>query len=77
MASTETSAYDLTVFAQGDSMLRALTVCLVVGLASPALAATTYTYDALGRVSSVTYSNGKTITYTYDAAGNRTQVTQG
>ena len=58
-------------------MLRALVVCLFVFIAHPALAATTYTYDALGRLLSATYSNGKTITYTYDAAGNRTQVTQG
>ena len=36
----------------------------------------TYTYDALGRISTVTYPNGATITYTYDPAGNRTQVVQ-
>ncbi len=53
------------------------TVVLGAVLASPALAATTYTYDALGRLTSVTYDNGKTIAYTYDAAGNRTQTTQG
>ena len=35
-----------------------------------------YTYDELGRIKTVTYSNGATITYTYDAAGNRTQLTQ-
>ena len=46
-------------------------------LVSPAAAATTYTYDTLGRLSSVTYDNGKTITYTYDAAGNRTAVVTG
>ncbi len=34
-----------------------------------------YTYDALGRVLTVTYG-GNVITYTYDAAGNRTQVVQ-
>lgn len=34
---------------------------------------TAYTYDGLGRLSSVSYSDGKTIAYTYDAAGNRTQ----
>ncbi|WP_238947603.1 RHS repeat domain-containing protein [Caldimonas brevitalea] len=34
----------------------------------------TYTYDTLGRVKTVTYSNGVVITYTYDAAGNRTSV---
>lgn len=33
----------------------------------------TYTYDALGRVISVTYDTGVTITYTYDATGNATQ----
>ncbi|WP_228128783.1 RHS repeat domain-containing protein [Acinetobacter courvalinii] len=34
----------------------------------------TYTYDNLGRVTKVTYSNGKSITYNYDAAGNRITV---
>lgn len=33
----------------------------------------TYTYDDLGRVKTVTYSNGATITYDYDPAGNRTE----
>jgi hypothetical protein len=37
-------------------------------------AATTYTYDSLGRLWIVTYDNGMQITYTYDGAGNRTQV---
>jgi YD repeat-containing protein len=37
-----------------------------------------YKYDTLGRLSTVTYSNGVTIVYTYDAAGNRLQeVTTG
>ncbi|MBL8537377.1 MAG: RHS repeat protein [Hyphomonadaceae bacterium] len=36
----------------------------------------TYTYDALGRISTAAFPNGTTITYTYDPAGNRTQVVQ-
>lgn len=31
-----------------------------------------HTYDSLGRLTQVTYSNGVVITYVYDAAGNRT-----
>jgi YD repeat-containing protein len=38
-----------------------------------------YTYDALGRVLTATYTgglnNGLTVTYTYDAAGNRKTYT--
>jgi YD repeat-containing protein len=34
----------------------------------------TYTYDNLGRVTRITYSNGVVITYTYDASGNRIAV---
>lgn len=33
-----------------------------------------HTYDSLGRLTRVTYSNGTVITYTYDAAGNRSSV---
>lgn len=35
---------------------------------------TAYTYDAVGRVTSVQYSNGASITYAYDTAGNRTST---
>ncbi|PXA85009.1 hypothetical protein DMC25_16310 [Caulobacter sp. D4A] len=48
-------------------------------IAAPSLAAaaetTTYTYDALGRLTKVVTSAGRVTEYTYDAAGNRTQVT--
>jgi len=37
--------------------------------------ATTYQYDALGRLVKVIYENGATTTYAYDANNNRTQVT--
>ena len=36
-----------------------------------------YTYDALGRISSIVYTDGtktSTVTYAYDASGNRTSV---
>jgi|JI81BgreenRNA_FD_contig_123_63178_length_6088_multi_8_in_1_out_0_1 YD repeat-containing protein len=49
----------------------------LLGAGRRALADTvSYTYDALGRVWIVTYSNGATITYAYDAAGNRTTLSQ-
>lgn len=44
------------------------------GAAGPAWAASdgaTYSYDALGRLTEVTYANGTTVVYSYDAAGNR------
>jgi YD repeat-containing protein len=40
-----------------------------------AYAATTYTYDPLGRVTKVTFDNGNKIVYCYDQAGNRSTVT--
>lgn len=35
---------------------------------------TTYTYDELGRLKTVTYPGGTVVTYDYDAAGNRISV---
>jgi RHS repeat-associated protein len=37
----------------------------------------TYTYDALNRLTDVTYQGGPAVGYTYDAAGNRTAETRG
>ena len=34
----------------------------------------TYTYDSLGRLTKVTFTNLTTIVYNYDAMGNRTSV---
>jgi YD repeat-containing protein len=34
-------------------------------------ATTSYTYDALNRLTRATYPDGSVINYTYDAAGNR------
>jgi YD repeat-containing protein len=55
------------------------TALLLAGLfASPSQAATasiSYTYDALGRVTTALYDNGACVVYTYDAVGNRTSQT--
>lgn len=55
-------------------------VCFLVAaillVEAPAFAANgsvTYTYDALGRVTSASYDTGVIVYYTYDANGNRTQ----
>lgn len=47
-------------------------------LAAPCWAATaSFEYDALGRLSRVTHSDGKVVIYRLDAAGNRTQLVSG
>ncbi len=51
----------------------ALAVLAVSMSNAPASADVTYAYDDLGRVSSITYDDGKRVTYSYDPAGNRTQ----
>lgn len=58
---------------------RFLTVAAILGLSAAVFAGSvSYTYDALGRIKTATYSNGVIITYTYDAAGNRvSQITTG
>ena len=57
----------------------AVAACLgmmVGGLGAPAAHAANgsvaYTYDALGRITTVSYDTGVCIAYTYDANGNRT-----
>jgi len=52
-----------------------LFLLLLLGTALPAGAAT-YTYDALGRLTSVTYSFGQRLTYTYSPSGNLLKVVQ-
>jgi YD repeat-containing protein len=59
--------------------LRAGVFLLAMWCAQSAPAGTvSYSYDSLGRVTTVVYSDGtttKTIRYSYDANGNRTSVT--
>lgn len=52
------------------------TACGVLILASGPAAAesVTYTYDALGRLTSASYASGTTAAYEYDPAGNRTEM---
>lgn len=50
-----------------------LLALLTTAMSGPALSdSVDYTYDTLGRLTTVTYSSGVIITYVYDAAGNRT-----
>ncbi|WP_140986893.1 RHS repeat domain-containing protein [Asticcacaulis tiandongensis] len=49
-------------------------ICAVAGASSVMSGNTQYSYDALGRVTSVCYPDSTKITYQYDAAGNRTQI---
>ena len=49
-------------------------ILLLIGSLTPALLAATYTYDALGRVTSVSYSNGQKTDYSYDAGGNILEI---
>jgi YD repeat-containing protein len=46
-----------------------------IGPVAAANGSVSYTYDALGRVISVSYDTGVIVLYTYDANGNRTQQT--
>ena len=52
-------------------------VLAILGIAIYSSAyADAYTYDTLGRLTRVDYSNGSCIIYAYDDAGNRVTVTQ-
>jgi YD repeat-containing protein len=46
-----------------------------IGTAFAANGSVAYTYDALGRVTTVSYDTGVCIIYAYDANGNRTSET--
>ena len=61
--------------ASGRRIRAVLAAALVAGMALPVLAqdTTSYTYDELGRLKTVTYGDGVSVVYEYDAAGNRTQ----
>ena len=49
-------------------------ILLLISSLTPALEAATYTYDSLGRVTSVSYSNGQKTDYSYDPGGNIFEV---
>ena len=57
-----------------------LSLMLAFGPTEPVSAANgsvTYTYDALGRLTTASYDTGVIIIYSYDANGNRTCPTNG
>lgn len=54
--------------------LTLLLMLFVLCATIPSVAATRYEYDALNRLTRVTYDNGHTIQYVYDPAGNITRV---
>lgn len=56
-------------FVRSARALSVIFVLLVCGGAQAGSA--TYKYDALGRLSEVTYGSGVVVKYAYDAAGNR------
>ena len=51
-----------------------LAACAALIMAATTAHAARYEYDALNRVTKVTYENGHTVSYRYDAAGNITSV---
>jgi YD repeat-containing protein len=53
----------------------AIQILGLLALLSPSAFAVSYQYDALHRLTKVTYDNGVEITYDYDAVGNRTART--
>jgi len=50
--------------------MRIIFLALLSLLFAPSLYATTFTYDSLHRLTSVTHDNGDVTTYSYDAGGN-------
>ena len=54
-----------------------IAACVVLACGPARGATTTYTYDALGRLSTIQNSDGKNVVYTFDPAGNRIQVASG
>ncbi|WP_064750969.1 RHS repeat domain-containing protein [Runella limosa] len=57
-------------------ILIVLSLVCWVGIHAQTPKKVTYTYDALNRLTEVTYPNGEKITYNYDVLGNRTSVVQ-
>lgn len=51
-----------------------LVAALAGGIWAAPAHAETYEYDALGRLTKVTFDDGSTITYVYDENGNRVSV---
>ncbi len=56
------------------SLIRAALLVLCLTCLAQDAFAESYTYDAQGRLATVTYDDGSTLTYNYDAMGNPTGI---
>ncbi len=63
------------VWTPGTIVGLALLGILIAGPAGAANGSAAYTYDPLGRVTTVLYDTGVCVVYKYDANGNRTSQT--
>lgn len=57
---------------QGNTVVRAVLALLLLAPAGLLASVIHYEYDALNRLTRVSYPDGSTIAYRYDPAGNRT-----
>ncbi|MBI3684011.1 MAG: IPT/TIG domain-containing protein [Acidobacteria bacterium] len=69
---TPTGTSSLTITGTSGSLVRTTSATLVVVVPPPI----TYTYDAAGRLTSVTDQFGQSAIYTYDAVGNLLSITR-
>lgn len=70
-----TPAQEAAQIATVASMTGAEVADLILNGAPPVSSTVNYTYDALGRLKTITYPDGKVVTFGYDELGNREILT--